>query len=247
VPTSSKAYIPDHDDDSYGAKPTSSKVYVPDYNGVKSTSSKAYGGAQPTASKGYSSGDDYDYGSAPNKHNEIPAGCSPIKVPYTTKYTTTIVDVCPTGLTTKTVTTEVPYCAMCHEYPTSPYNGFVEEVKICTKGCAATAVPITVTVPYDGAYNGVKPTAAPEISKSYDAKPVIKSSATVEPYWSKPSADVDAKPVNGAYTPKPYTPSASVSTTKTYQPVLATTNGASTTFASAFVMVAAAFAAVMMM
>ena len=214
------------------------------------------------------------YGDAPVKGNEIPAGCSPIKVPYTTKYTTTIVDVCPTGLTTSTVTTSVLYCPMCHERPTSPYNGFVEEVKVCSKGCAPTPVPVTVTVPYDGAYNGVKPTgdakgsydAKPVVSGkgSYDAKPVVsaKGSDAIEPYWSakatasgKPAYggdyDVDAKPAGGAYTPKAYTPSGAsnpvYTTSKTYQPVLATVNGASTTFASAFVMVAAAFAAVLMM
>jgi len=266
-PSSSKVY--DGDDDSYGAKPSSSKAYGGGYDddtyGAKSSSSKAYDngyGAKPTSSKAAYGGSEGSYDNTPVKQNEIPAGCSPIKVPYTTKYTTTIVDVCPTGLTTKTVTTNVPYCPMCHEYPTSPYNGFVEEVKVCTKGCAPSAIPVTVTVPYDGAYNGVKPTG--DAKASYDAKPVVsaKPSGAVEPYWSakttvsaKPAYggdyDVDAKPVGGAYTPKPYTPSGAsnpvYTTSKTYQPVLATVNGASTTFASAFVVGAAAFAAVLMM
>ncbi|KIW01851.1 uncharacterized protein PV09_06700 [Verruconis gallopava] len=260
----------------------------------------------PSASATKSSG---TYGSS-NKYeghstwgSNQPAGCSPVKVPFSTTLTTKIVDVCETGLTTSTLTTTVKYCPMCHENPTSPYWGFTETVKVCSTGCAPSPISVTVTIPWTatpvsgGSWNG-NPWNSPAAPATTSAAPgwgvgswsTSKTTASASPAWgaSSGSASAPAAPawgassgsssaaapawgassgsysaaaapvwsasagssaVAGAYGAKPSgTVSWSLSNgTSTYKPVLASTNGASTTFASVVVMVAAAAAAVFML
>jgi hypothetical protein len=184
-------------------------------------------------------------------------------VPFVTTLTTKLVDVCETGLTTKTITTTVKYCPMCHEQPTAPYGGFTETVKICSQGCGPSPIPVTLTIPCDPttpAAPGWSIPASPAkpsspVAPVWGAASTVKTTASASPVWGASSGSVSAAaaPVWGssvsAVAGAKVSGSASwpLNSTTTYKPVLATVNGASTTFASALVIIAAAVAAVMML
>ncbi|KAH8732206.1 hypothetical protein GQ44DRAFT_754759 [Phaeosphaeriaceae sp. PMI808] len=113
-------------------------------------------------------------------------------VPTTTAYTTTIVDVCSTGLTTKTVTYTQTCNSGCYGTPAKPTGGIQQGFTTTVKYCDACATPSTVTVTYCTACDS-KPTVTPSVNKP-DTPIMVPGSPLSQPA-SPPKAS--APPSNG--------------------------------------------------
>jgi hypothetical protein len=100
--------------------------------------------------------------SAPS-YNNYPVS----KTTVTTTYTTTYVDVCPTGYTTKTTTFAVTYCPSATPVPGKPTYGWDVTTKVCDKGCGEAKKTVTLTVPCTSC-NYATPVPKKPICDGYD-------------------------------------------------------------------------------
>jgi hypothetical protein len=99
-----------------------------------------------------------------NDYNQPPVS----KTTITTTYTTTYVDVCETGYTTKTTTFAVTYCSTSTPtVPTlgkpnnPPTYGWDITTKVCNSGCGQGPKTVTVTVPCTQCNYASQPTPTP--------------------------------------------------------------------------------------
>ncbi|KAF1998538.1 glycoside hydrolase family 16 protein [Amniculicola lignicola CBS 123094] len=140
----------------------------------------------------------------------------------TKTYTTTYVDVCSTGYTTKSTTVTVTYTPSRHTHAAHgayPPPGFTTTEKYCAHGCGAYPTTVTVTIPvtvyhtlqHSAKYvpssypTGVSPnkSAAPYATGAYTAKPAgtVHTKVITLSVVPVPATQYYSAPAAAAYTP----------------------------------------------
>jgi chitinase len=128
-----------------------------------------------------------------------------VAVPTTTVYVTSIVDVCPTGLTTKIATITQTCNSGCTSKPTGVPQGYTTIVKYCD----ACATPSTVTVTYCTACAATpipaKPTPppAPKGPASTPAQVSAPAKMSSAPSYNSQAKSTTSAPPAVPYNPKP--------------------------------------------